>query len=325
MARKQPRREPREQIDPFNAPDPIMPGDDDVAMESPASAALQTPEAPERRSGGDRPAATPKRRAPRRRAPEMREEDDLSLPWARRASRIALRVVTGFFALIVLLTLINVIGSLASSFVDWTSQEDEYLVDYDYYDDDDYYYDDDASLAESAMEAEASARVEEELLAYVAADEASVELAGESLAQAIEDWTGVRAADLGIDVAALTRWTLDNSSYEMSDAYAFAERTSDGFSIEGDVFFYVTMPDLDIVLNGLSALSGNELSDAVARGELTSGERALLAERLERLEEEALAEPRERFLYAEYRGSVAENGQVESLTFVSDPLEDLPL
>lgn len=175
------------------------------------------------------------------------------------------------------------------------------------------------------METEASARVEAELQAYVSSEDAAVARAGEEVSRAIEDWTGVDPAALGIDATELARWALENSSYEMSDTYAFAEPDADGYSVEGDVYFYVTAPDLGTVVNGISSLCYNELYDARGRGSLTPDEQALVEGRLEALRSEALTESSERFLYAVYEGSVDEDGNVLDLSFTSDVLNGLPL
>lgn len=317
MAHRQPRSERRTQVDPFNAPDPVMPGDDVVVTG--ANSPLDHPR---------RKAATPVTRPNKTTA----SEDNLSSPKVKRASHAALRIVVVFFAIIVALSILNVVGSLVSSLFDWTSQEDSYLEDYDYdydfdYDDDDYYYDESTLLAESAMEEEASERVEAELRAYVGTDEAAVAHASERVSNALVEWVGLGPDVLGIDATELARWAMENSSYEMPEAFAFAYSEPDGagYRVEGDVFFYVTAPDLSLVIDGLASLRWDELDSAAERGSLTSGERALVSERLEALKSEALSETEERLLSASFEGSANEDGTVEDVTFSTSPLESLPL
>lgn len=333
MARWQPRREQRTQIDPFNAPDPVMPGDDAVVMEPDAHAghaSHKTFETKARPTGprapsadaGPSPAPAPKRPLARQRGRKA-DKDDPTSPWARKASRAALRMVAIVFAVIVVVNVVSIGSALVSSLFDaWTSDANDYDYYEDYYDDYDF---EAASYAEGVMEDEVSSRVEAELRAYVNADDAAVASASESISLEIEDWTGLDPATLGVDATELARWALANSSYEMSDAYASAEPSEGGHLIEGDVYYYVTVPDLYTVISGISSLCYNELYDARYRGALTPDERDLVARRLESLRSAALDEPLELYCSVDYRGFVSEGGEVESVTLEGDPLEDLPL
>lgn len=337
MPRRQPRSEQRTQIDPFNAPDPIMPGDDEVVMEPDARAGRARHKTAEARTrpaesreaavaASPSPAPSPKRPVAKRRRKKGAGADDPTSPWAKRASRMALRMVAALFAVIVIVNVVNIGGALVSSLSDaWASG----TSDFDPYGDNDYYYDDDydyeaAARAELAMETEASSRVEAELQAYVGADDAAVASAGESISLKIEGWTGVDPATLGVDATELARWALESSSYEMSDAYAFAEPDAGGFFIEGDVFYYLTAPDLDLVVDGLASLCQDELGAALGRGGLTARERALVSERLEALKADALAEPQERFLCAEFHGSATDEGDVEQVALDTNVPESHP-
>lgn len=337
MPRWQPRREQRTQIDPFNAPDPVMPGDDAVVMEPDAQAGHARDRAAETKARGAEqrdpnadaspsPAPRSKRTAAKRRMRRAAADDPTS-PWARRASRAALRVVAALFAVIVIVNVVNIGGALVSSLFDaWssgTSDLGHHDDDYDYYDDD-YDYDA-AARAEADMETEASSLVEAELRAYVGAGDPEVAGAGESISLAIESWAGVDPATLGVDPTDLARWALESSSYEMSDAYAFAEPDAGGFLIEGDVFYYLTAPDLDLVVDGLASLCRDELGEALERGDLTVEERALVSERLEALKADALAEPQERFLCAEFHGSATDEGDIGQVTLDTSVPESLPI
>lgn len=314
MARWQPRCEHREQIDPFNAPDPVMPGDDVVVRELPARRARRAPA---------RASATPARpepaEAPAARPPEGRRAGGRPRSRPGRAGGVGRGVVRVFLAIVIVIVVINVVGSLASALLgDGPAQGD---VTYDYYEDDRDY--EAEARVEGVISAEAAGRVEARLEAYVGADEDVVAQVGESYEQAVEDWSGIGAEALGIDATELARWSLENSAYEMSDTYAFATPGDGGYDVTGSVFFYLTRPDPNVILEGVSSLCRGELWDAVDRGSLTPDERALVSDRLEGLRADALAEPQELFLYLDYTGFVDEGGEVTWITLESGLLDDL--
>lgn len=259
------------QVDPFNAPDPIMPGGEQSMDPGDTSGGgLERFGRRRRRGGPSRRQAAHNYQAPIERpdayeAPSTdgtpgtvaRERARQAKAKAREKMRAAKSAATGgrggrrrgcLIVIIFLFVISGVASALVEScgalFDDLVSSDSATTSYGDY--DADYGYDV-VYTSESALEEHASSQLPgmfDELLA----DEGGTltqELAG-AFDENFTAWCMVPPAEVGIDSTEVARWVLDNTVCELDSIYANA--TSDPYGdvpYEVSVYFYCSSPDVD--------------------------------------------------------------------------------
>ena len=240
---------PDGQIDPFNAGDPVMPGDE-PAWADDEDAGLggnedarghEEPDyAPHGEQGGE-----PHKRVDNYQAPTTRRRDydapsteDAPAHGGARPAAAGRRGGRGCMVLIV--SAVLVVVALGGAFADWVATEGpslsddiDALLDDDGITFDDYVSDGDADWRDTADELDrAAGEAVEQRLDGLLADPAAGPLhdrAAAYLDEELQSWEGYTAAELGIDADAWATWALTGATYELSSVYAYDDGTGSAY------------------------------------------------------------------------------------------------
>ena len=244
---------PDSQIDPFNAGDPVMPGDEPEWLdEEPADedAGLggnedarghEEPDyAPHGEQGGEPHKRDDNYQAPttRRRDYDAPSTEDAPAHGGARPAAAGRRGGRGCMVLIV--SAVLVVVALGGAFADWVATEGpslsddiDALLDDDGITFDDYVSDGDADWRDTADELDrAAGEAVEQRLDGLLADPAAGPLhdrAAAYLDEELQSWEGYTAAELGIDADAWATWALTGATYELSSVYAYDDGTGSAY------------------------------------------------------------------------------------------------
>ena len=326
------------EIDPFNAPDPIMPGGEpDLGLRDDGD--LHDGD------GLDRMARRNERHEPGRREhrPHLSHDTDDAQPadaypaggapspvkgaeeagdhspefssesaerrWRRARHREDVRraraeyrserkgAKKGRTGCLVLLIIFLLFGSWIGSFAScvFSTIEDAFdgdsSYDYSYDYEDDGYEDatyDSVTAYDAVAEEFSSSTAEHELDSLVGGDEYYVGLVAQNFSEDFESWTGASVEDAGIDADEVARWALAHTTYDIESTYVFGDQTSDGYTFESTVYFYLYAPRTSELAAGLSTFMSDEY-DLWSGEVLTDGDREDIHAELERLMDEAEA------------------------------------
>lgn len=240
---------PDGQIDPFNAGDPVMPGDE-PAWADDEDAGLggnedarghEEPDyAPHGEQGGEPHKRDDNYQAPttRRRDYDAPSTEDAPAHGGARPAAAGRRGGRGCMVLIV--SAVLVIVALGGAFADWVATEGpslsddiDALLDDDGITFDDYVSDGDADWRDTADELDrAAGEAVEQRLDGLLADPAAGPLhdrAAAYLDEELQSWEGYTAAELGIDADAWATWALTGATYELSSVYAYDDGTGSAY------------------------------------------------------------------------------------------------
>ena len=271
---------PDSQIDPFNAGDPIMPGDEPEWLDEEPADEEETPYAPHGEKDGEPHKVSDDYRAPTTRghgydAPSIEEAPTTRAPslgqqWqrtaegARRAQgRSRKRTTLGcVVALAVAVTLFGVVGDLLVSCVSLVTETVADGVDAVFFENgvtfDDYVSDGGGNWRDTADELDlAAGEAVERRMGELLADPASGELHERVVAYLDEEllrWEGYTAAELGIDADAWATWALSDVTCEVSSIYAYDDGT-------GTAYLNIEARDLSSVINEADAALFDYLSE----------------------------------------------------------------
>lgn len=295
---------PDSQIDPFNAGDPIMPGDEPEWLDEEPADEEETPYAPHGEKDGEphkvsddyqaptarshdydapsiegAPAPTPASRAP-----SLGKQWQQAAEGARRAQgRSRKRATLGcVVALAVAVTLFGVVGDLLVSCVPLVTETVADGVDAVFFENgvtfDDYVSDGGGDWRDTADELDlAAGKAVERRMGELLADPASGELHERVVAYLDEEllrWQGYTAAELGIDADAWATWALSDVTCEISSIYAYDDGT-------GAAYLDIEARDLSSVISDADTALFDYLSEydltlthAQDKPELTDEQRA---------------------------------------------------
>lgn len=240
---------PDGQIDPFNAGDPVMPGDE-PAWADDEDAGLggnedarghEEPDyAPHGEQGGEPHKRDDNYQAPttRRRDYDAPSTEDAPAHGGARPAAAGRRGGRGCMVLIV--STVLVVVALGGAFADWVATEGpslsddiDALLDDDGITFDDYVSDGDADWRDTADELDrAAGEAVEQRLDGLLADPAAGPLhdrAAAYLDEELQSWEGYTAAELGIDADAWATWALTGATYELSSVYAYDDGTGSAY------------------------------------------------------------------------------------------------
>ncbi len=240
---------PDSQIDPFNAGDPVMPGDE-PAWADDEDAGLGGNEdarghegpdyAPHGEQGGEPHKRDDNYQAPttRRRDYDAPSTEDAPAHGGARPAAAGRRGGRGCMVLIV--SAVLVVVALGGAFADWVATEGpslsddiDALLDDDGITFDDYVSDGDADWRDTADELDrAAGEAVEQRLDGLLADPAAGPLhdrAAAYLDEELQSWEGYTAAELGIDADAWATWALTGATYELSSVYAYDDGTGSAY------------------------------------------------------------------------------------------------
>lgn len=240
---------PDGQIDPFNAGDPVMPGDE-PAWADDEDAGLggnedarghEEPDyAPHGEQGGEPHKRDDNYQAPttRRRDYDAPSTEDAPAHGGARPAAAGRRGGRGCMVLIV--SAVLVVVALGGAFADWVATEGpslsddiDALLDDDGITFDDYVSDGDADWHDTADELDrAAGEAVEQRLDGLLADPAAGPLhdrAAAYLDEELQSWEGYTAAELGIDADAWATWALTGATYELSSVYAYDDGTGSAY------------------------------------------------------------------------------------------------
>lgn len=240
---------PDGQIDPFNAGDPVMPGDE-PAWADDEDAGLggnedarghEEPDyAPHGEQGGEPHKRDDNYQAPttRRRDYDAPSTEDAPAHGGARPAAAGRRGGRGCMVLIV--SAVLVVVALGGAFADWVATEGpclsddiDALLDDDGITFDDYVSDGDADWRDTADELDrAAGEAVEQRLDGLLADPAAGPLhdrAAAYLDEELQSWEGYTAAELGIDADAWATWALTGATYELSSVYAYDDGTGSAY------------------------------------------------------------------------------------------------
>lgn len=246
---------PDSQIDPFNAGDPIMPGDEPEWLDEEPADEEETPYAPHGEKDGEPHKVSDDYRAPTTRghgydapsieeaptprAPSLGQQWQRTAEGARRAQgRSRKRTTLGcVVALAVAVTLFGVVGDLLVSCVSLVTETVADGVDAVFFENgvtfDDYVSDGGGDWRDTADELDlAAGEAVERRMGELLADPASGELHERVVAYLDEEllrWEGYTAAELGIDADAWATWALTGATYELSSVYAYDDGTGSAY------------------------------------------------------------------------------------------------
>lgn len=263
---------PDSQIDPFNAGDPIMPGDEPEWLDEEPADEEETPYAPHGEKDGEPHKVSDDYRAPTTRghgydapsieeaptprAPSLGQQWQRTAEGARRAQgRSRKRTTLGcVVALAVAVTLFGVVGDLLVSCVSLVTETVADGVDAVFFENgvtfDDYVSDGGGDWRDTADELDlAAGEAVERRMGELLADPASGELHERVVAYLDEEllrWEGYTAAELGIDADAWATWALSDVTCEVSSIYAYDDGT-------GTAYLNIEARDLSSVINEADA------------------------------------------------------------------------
>lgn len=295
---------PDSQIDPFNAGDPIMPGDEPEWLDEEPADEEEAPYAPHGEESGEPHKVSDNYQAPTTRdhgydAPSIEEAPtptagprtpSLGQQWqraaegARRAQgRTRKRTTLGcVVALVVAVTLFGVVGDLLVGCVPLVTETVADGIDAVFFDNgvtfDDYVSDGSGSWRDTADELDlAAGEAVERRMGELLADPASGELHERVVAYLDEDllrWQGYTAAELGIDADAWATWALSDVTCEISSIYAYDDGTGTAYlDIEARDLSSV-ISDADTALFDCLSEYDLALTHAQDKPELTDEQRA---------------------------------------------------
>lgn len=271
---------PDSQIDPFNAGDPKMPGDEPEWLDEEPADEEETPYAPHGEKDGEPHKVSDDYRAPTTRghgydapsieeaptprAPSLGQQWQRTAEGARRAQgRSRKRTTLGcVVALAVAVTLFGVVGDLLVSCVSLVTETVADGVDAVFFDNgvtfDDYVSDGGGDWRDTADELDlAAGEAVERRMGELLADPASGELHERVVAYLDEEllrWEGYTAAELGIDADAWATWALSDVTCEVSSIYAYDDGT-------GTAYLNIEARDLSSVINEADAALFDYLSE----------------------------------------------------------------
>lgn len=263
---------PDSQIDPFNAGDPIMPGDEPEWLDEEPADEEETPYAPHGEKDGEPHKVSDDYRAPTTRghgydapsieeaptprAPSLGQQWQRTAEGARRAQgRSRKRTTLGcVVALAVAVTLFGVVGDLLVSCVSLVTETVADGVDAVFFENgvtfDDYVSDGGGDWRDTADELDlAAGEAVERRMGELLADPASGELHERVVAYLDEEllrWEGYTAAELGIDADAWATWALSDVTCEVGSIYAYDDGT-------GTAYLNIEARDLSSVINEADA------------------------------------------------------------------------
>lgn len=275
---------PDSQIDPFNAGDPIMPGDEPEWLDEEPADEEEAPYAPHGEKDGEphkvsddyqapttrshdydapsiegAPAPTPASRAP-----SLGKQWQQAAEGARRAQGRSRKGATlgCVVALAVAVTLFGVVGDLLVGCVSLVTETVADGVDAVFFENgvtfDDYVSDGGGSWRDTADELDlAAGEAVERRMGELLADPASGELHERVVAYLDEEllrWEGYTAAELGIDADAWATWALSDVTCEVSSIYAYDDGT-------GTAYLDIEARNLSSVINEADAALFDYLSE----------------------------------------------------------------
>lgn len=295
---------PDSQIDPFNADDPVMPGEEPEWLDEEPADEEEAPYAPHGEKDGEphkvsddyqapttrshdydapsiegAPAPTPASRAP-----SLGKQWQQAAEGARRAQgRSRKRATLGcVVALAVAVTLFGVVGDLLVSCVSLVTETVADGVDAVFFENgvtfDDYVSDGGGDWRDTADELDlAAGKAVERRMGELLADPASGELHERVVAYLDEEllrWEGYTAAELGIDADAWATWALSDVTCEISSIYAYDDGTGTAYlDIEARDLSSV-ISDADTALFDCLSEYDLALTHAQDKPELTDEQRA---------------------------------------------------
>lgn len=312
---------PDSQIDPFNADDPVMPGEepewlDDEPADEPAYA-------PHGDEDGIPHKGSDNYRAPTTHdcdydAPSIDEAaasdaaQTLGRQWqrARDAARAQTRtgkrwvslIVAAFVVLASLGTLGDLLAGCVSHVFETVSNSAGAALDVGRPFDDYASHEDDTDWRETAGELDLAAgdAVEQQLGALLA-DPSSGELhdlVAAYLDEKLTDWEGYTAAELGIDADAWATWVLGGVSYQVSSVYAYDDGTGSAYLNAESCRVSDMVSEADVDLSSYLHDHGLRVREGEEPAQLSEEQRAEVAELWSDACEEA-ASPRDVFVSVE--------------------------
>ena len=271
------------QIDPFNAPDPVMPSEEpsldapDVSAADASStraahvsrskhrdrhvwhrsAPSATNDAPAR---ADVPAGTGKGHSAKA------ASNDAPPRSPRRSTKRSHCLI---YLIVIIVIFSAVVGPLFSACSTALDDAFDTLFDSDSdtasysTDDRDYYsspdYETELQLEQDVAD-EARAQTEDRLNSLIAGDEAALDLLETDFKEAFETYFQFTPEEAGIDAREVARWALSNFSYGTLDANGYVYSADDGtYEVEASVYFDTELPDIDDVAYDLRRKSPRAL------------------------------------------------------------------
>ena len=311
---------PDSQTDPFNADDPVMPGEgpewlDDESMDEPAYAPHGDEDGvPHKDSDNyraptthdydydapsiDEPAASGAAQTLGR---QWQRARDAAHAQTRTGKRWVSLIVAAFVVLAFLGTLGDLLAGCVSHVFETVSNGAGTVLDVGEPFDDYVSHEDDTDWRETAGELDLAAgdAVEQQLGALLA-DPSSGELhdlVAAYLDEKLTDWEGYTAAELGIDADAWAAWVLGGVSYQVSSVYAYDDTGSAFLDVESCRISDMVR-EADVDLSSYLHDRGLRVQEGEEPAQLSEEQRAEVAELWSDACEEA-ASPRDMFVSVE--------------------------
>lgn len=336
-------------IDPFNAPDPIMPGGEPDFLQQetrdvdgiervvlrnerkePGHFAhrarlpwkRQQRNASPVRSESDEPsshARTAPDAAPTRRRPAPPRHSDKAGDTQGNKRKRGCGCLAFLLAMMIISSLGGVISSCSDSleagFEDSWSSDDTWSESSDGFVNDEEYYDYDVAYQlEEDFEDLCQDETRDIFDAMAAGDATYADLVVSGFTESLDVYLGISPADAGIDTAAITQQILASVGYDLESAYAYTYASEDGYDLTCTVYLDFSMIDVRDLAYGLSTFVSehDDLDQAIYNGTLTEEDKQLLRDELARLMN--TPETYETFTYIDYVGAAALDGTELTIT-----------
>lgn len=352
------RDRPDKQIDPFNAPDPIMPGGEQTMDPGEMHGGGLERFSRSRKSDAKRQFSSHNYQAPREHADAYEapstdgtpgtvaaERDRHAAAEAKRAAKNAKRAAKaaakrtqgnerrssrrGCLTVAILLVIaFSMLGSCSSILSELFYSGDFSFSNSDSYSSDTYTYtsgltSEEAYALEDAVEGAAMDQFALDMDALLAdEDNAMIQRLAAQFSESFSLYCNTSVENAGLDATAVARWALNATHCEATDANMWADSYDDLF-FTGSVYFDAFVPDVDDVAYELSMYVYDHFADSYRTGMVfDETQRAELAEALTQAEENALAETETRdYFMQEYQGTSDATGTTIKLAHDEDDWE----
>lgn len=352
------RDRPDKQIDPFNAPDPIMPGGEQTMDPGEAHGGGLERFSRTRAGESKRRHTSHHYQAPREhadayeapstdgtpgtvaaeRARHAAEETKRAAQKAKRAAKAAAKRARGserqssrrgcLTVAILLVIAFSMLGSCSSILSELFYSSDFSFSNSDSYSSDTYTYtsgltSEEAYALEDAVEGAAMDQFALDMDALLAdEDNAMIQRLAARFSESFSLYCNTSVENAGLDATAVARWALNATHCEATDANMWADSYDDLF-FTGSVYFDAFVPDVDDVAYELSMYVYDHFADSYRTGMVfDETQRAELAEALTQAEESALAETETRdYFMQEYQGTSDATGTTIKLAHDEDDWE----
>lgn len=162
---------------------------------------------------------------------------------------------------------------------------------------------------EAAAEDDALSQTTERLDAMAGGDEDALSTAANAFADAFETYAGLSTDEAGIDARSVAARVLSSLSYDAPVAYASVEQGPDGFNVNCTVYYDLTIPNINDIAYALRWETPEAIWESYrATGSLDSAGRAALDDQIDGILTSAVSDAPTYSTYLEFAGTARPDG-----------------